>query len=244
MKINFQVGCNTGYKLEELKNMEHLTGKLHISNLEHAVNAGKAKKRGGEANSAQVNAKEANLEGKKMINKMVYEWSDSELNLQDDAIEKQVLEDLKPPPGITELRICHYRGSEFPSWMGGGQLQDVVTIVLNDCNKIKTLSLGKLPKLREVHLKNMQELKEWKEEEYESLHCGKIDEHDYQPLTRVTICNCPSLVKVPSCFSKLNALKIIKCKKLQNVPFGPMQFVTLEDNDVLKHWGEESLQVI
>ncbi|KAL6134351.1 hypothetical protein ACLB2K_066583 [Fragaria x ananassa] len=43
----FQVGCNTGYKLEELKDMEHLTGKLHILNLEHAVNAGKAKKREG-----------------------------------------------------------------------------------------------------------------------------------------------------------------------------------------------------
>lgn len=180
--------------------MEHLTGKLHISNLEHAVNAGKAKKGGGEANSAQVNAKEANLEGKKMINKMVYEWSDSELNLQDDAIEKQVLEDLKPPPGITELRICHYRGSEFPSWMGGGQLQDVVTIVLNDCNKIKTLSLGKLPKLREVHLKNMQELKEWKEEEYESLDWGKIDEHDYQPLTRSQFVIARVLSKCPAAF--------------------------------------------
>ncbi|XP_008243862.1 PREDICTED: putative disease resistance protein RGA3 [Prunus mume] len=216
----FQVGCKTGYKLEELKNMAYLTGKLHISKLENAVDAG-----------------EANLKGKEMLQKVVYEWSNSDLNLQDDDIENQVLEDLEPHPMVLkELEICHYRGTAVPTWMQAdrlGQFRKLVSIRLNHCRKIKILSLGKLPELRELLLKNMLELKEWQEEEEEM----------YRSIKRLRISFCPKLKKVPFLFLNLIDLKIKKCDSLQVIPWGPIKFITLVDNPELEHWNREGLKI-
>ncbi|XP_024178444.1 disease resistance protein RGA2 isoform X2 [Rosa chinensis] len=222
----FQVGCKTGYKLEELKNMEYLTGTLHISKLENATNA-----------------EEANLKEKELIEKVIYEWSNSDLNLQDEATEKQVLEDIQPHSRVKELQICHYRSTEFPIWMRGRQLQNLVNIELNHCTRITILSLGELPHLKEVILNNMLELKEWQEETYQSLEVDKWKEETYQPLRILKISGCPKLTKLPCCLSKLTVLEITRCESLETIPFGPVMFITLVDNPVLKHWTREDLEV-
>lgn len=203
-----QVGCKKGYKLEELKKMKYLTGFLHISNLENAVDAG-----------------EVNLKEKKMIEKVVYEWSSSNLNLQDEEV-KQVLEDLQPPPRVEEIQICHYRSYEFPIWMRYRKFDNLYSIYLNNCTRIKILSLGELPKLREVRLKNMPEMMEWNED------------RDLQCLSSLNISGCPKLTKLPILFSALRTLKIKKCESLDTVPLGPVEVVRLADNPVLKHWTE------
>ncbi|KAL6285866.1 hypothetical protein ACE6H2_010256 [Prunus campanulata] len=209
----FQVGRDTGYKLEELKKMEYLTGTLHISKLENSENA-----------------VEANLKGKEMIQKVVYEWSSntSDVNLQDEAAAKQVLEDLQPYSSLKELQICHYRGTDFPNWMKHGQLRNLVNISLNGCTRIKILTLGELHNLVELRLKNMLELEEWQGEVFESLSTLKIS-------------NCPKLMKMPRPFLNLHVLKIKKCASLETVPFSGAMFVKLVDNPVLKHWPEVTL---
>ncbi|KAL6144812.1 hypothetical protein ACLB2K_055502 [Fragaria x ananassa] len=203
----FQVGCNTGYKLQELKKMEYLTGFLHISNLENAVDA-----------------REANLKEKEMIKKLVYEWSSSNLNLQDEDA-KQVLEDLQPHPMVQDIQICHYRSSEFPIWIRYGKYENLGSIYLNHCTGIKILSLGELPNLRELRLKNMPEMMEWKEERILFF-------------LRLHISGCPKLTKLPSMFSALRSMKIKNCESLDTIPVGPVQFITLAGNPVLKHWTE------
>ncbi|KAK9923165.1 hypothetical protein M0R45_031597 [Rubus argutus] len=204
----FQIGCKKGYKLEELKKMKYLTGLLHISHLENAVDAG-----------------EVNLKEKEMIEKVVFEWSSSNLNLQDEEV-KQVLEDLQPPPRVEEIQICHYRSYEFPIWMRYRKFDNLYSIYLNHCTRIKILSLGELPKLREVRLKNMPEMMEWNED------------RDLQCLSSLNISGCPKLTKLPILFSALRTLKIKKCESLDTVPLGPVEVVRLADNPVLKHWTE------
>ena len=76
--------------------MAYLSGKLHISELENAVNVGEAK-----------------LNQKKYLNKLVFEWSDRVVNTHDDTSENSVLEDLQPHINLKELQIFHYRGTEF-----------------------------------------------------------------------------------------------------------------------------------
>ncbi|KAM5578812.1 putative disease resistance protein RGA3 [Rosa sericea] len=203
----FQVGCNTGYKLQELKNMEYLTGFLHISNLENAVDAG-----------------EANLKEKEMIDKVVYEWSSSNLNLQDEDA-KQVLQDLQPHPRVQEIQICHYRSCEFPIWIRYGKYENLTSIYLNHCTRIKILSLGELPNLRELRLKNMAEMMEWKEENDVFLLSLKIS-------------GCPKLTKLPGYFPVLHSMKIKNCESLDTLPVGPVEFIRLAGNPVLKHWTE------
>ncbi|XP_050135463.1 putative disease resistance protein RGA3 isoform X1 [Malus sylvestris] len=203
----FPVSCETGNKLEELKNMVYLRGTLHISKLENAVNAG-----------------EANLKGKEMIEKVVYEWSSNDVNFHDEAAAKQVLEDLEPhPKALKELQICHYKGTEFPRWMG--LLTNLVSIYLNHCTRSKVLDLRELHKLEQVRLKNMLELEDWN--------------GDFESLKILRIVNCPKLKSCSHRGKTLDFLKIKRCESLEHLLFScwrnPMS-ITLVDNPVLMHW--------
>ncbi|XP_024931063.2 putative disease resistance RPP13-like protein 1 [Ziziphus jujuba] len=209
----FHVGCETGYRLEELKNMVYLTGTLHISKLENAATVG-----------------DANLKDKEWLQKVVYEWSNQNINTQDKAREEEVLEELQPHSNVREVHIFHYRGIELPTWMKNGQLQNLVAISLKHCARTKILNLGQLPKLKEVRLKNMQVLEEWQEEQQE--------EH-YPSLKKLKISHCPKLTKLPCFFPKLDHLKIKKCDLLETIPLAPLTNITLVDNPLLKHLNED-----
>ncbi|KAM1513367.1 hypothetical protein COP2_025558 [Malus domestica] len=200
----FPVSCETGNKLEELKNMVYLRGTLHISKLENAVNAG-----------------EANLKGKEMIEKVVYEWSSNDVNFHDEAAAKQVLEDLEPhPKALKELQICHYKGTEFPRWMG--LLTNLVSIYLNHCTRSKVLDLRELHKLEQVRLKNMLELEDWN---------GK-----FESLKILRIVNCPKLKSCSFRGKTLDFLKIKRCESLEHLLLTDRpKSITLVDNPVLMH---------
>ncbi|XP_040990974.1 putative disease resistance protein RGA3 [Juglans microcarpa x Juglans regia] len=175
----FRVGNENGYRIEELKNMEHLSKTLHISNLENAVNAGEAK-----------------LNEKKNLDKLTFEWSDRVPNTQDEAAERSVLEDLQPHPDLKELQVFRYGGNEFPTWMSEGRLQNLVKVTLDGCVKCKTLTIGdRLPNLKELYMKRMLELEKWPE----------VDCHS---LRRLKFSNCPNLRELPSIFPSLNVMKI------------------------------------
>jgi ribosomal protein L30E len=133
----FQVGDENGYGIEQLEKMAYLSGTLHISKLEKAINAGNAR-----------------LNEKKSLDKLVFEWSDIVVNTQDEATENSLLEDLQTHSNLTGLQIIRYRGNEFPAWMKEGRLQNLVSLTLNGCIKCKTLDLGdQLPNLRVLYIK-------------------------------------------------------------------------------------------
>jgi Leucine-rich repeat (LRR) protein len=202
-----------GYVIKQLDKMGHLSGTLHISKLEKAVNAGDAK-----------------LNEKKSLDKLVFEWSDRVVNTQDEATENSLLEDLQPHSNIRELQIIRYRGNEFPTWMKEWRLQILVSLTLNGCIKCKTLALGHLPKLRALNIKGMQELEKWTEVEI----CHS--------LRSLKLSNCPELRELPSIFPNLRVLKIKSCNSLRALPMTPfLQFLILIDNLILEDWNEVNL---
>ncbi|KAF3960657.1 hypothetical protein CMV_014645 [Castanea mollissima] len=205
----FQVGNKTGYGIEELKNMAYLSGTLHISKLENVDDV-----------------REAKMNEKKYLWKLVFEWSDRVVNTHDEATEKSVLEGLQPHSNLKELQIRHYRGNEFPAWMREGQLQNLISVTLNDCTNCKILTLGELPNLQLLYIKGMQELEKWPEVKCPSL-------------SRLKFSNCPKLKELPEFFPNLRTLKIKRCTSLRALPVAPsLMFLKLIDNLVLEDWHE------
>ena len=207
----FQIGsAEDGCGIKELKDMKNLTGTLHILKLENAANA-----------------EEAKLTEKTCLDKLVLEWSNRDTDPEDQAAEERVLEDLQPHSNLDKLQICHYRGTRLPVWMRDGLFEKLVTVSLKHCTNCRVLSLGRLPNLRRLCIKGMQELEVWPEEEFPSL-------------VRLKISNCPKLRKLPSCFPGLQVLKIKKCDSLKAfaVPTGCMSSLILVNNRVLEDWQE------
>ncbi|KAL7204132.1 hypothetical protein ACSBR2_017240 [Camellia fascicularis] len=206
----FQIKHNPGYGIDELKDMKCLKGTLHISKLENATNAAEAK-----------------LKDKEKLEKVVFEWSNSDGDQQHEATDESVLEDLQPHTNLKVLQLLCYKGTRFPSWIRDGLLQKLVNLSFNHCSNIKVLSLGKLEHLKELHIKGMLDLEEWPEADYISLHTLKIS-------------NCPKLICLPSLFPDMEVLKIKKCDSLKTLPLTPfLCSLTLVDNLVLEDWNEK-----
>ncbi|KAL6981549.1 hypothetical protein U1Q18_023176 [Sarracenia purpurea var. burkii] len=210
----FHVGRESGYGIEELKEMNCLNGTLRISKLENVVNAA-----------------EANLKDKEGLNKLVFEWSKSDPENETAADnEERVLEDLQPHSNLRILEISHYQGTRLSSWMRDGMLRSVTNLTLNRCSKCKVLNLGQLGRLMQLNIKGMMELEEWPEAEYPSLQ-------------RLNISNCPKLRILPSFFPSINSMKIKKCDSLKALPVAPVTFLILVENAALEDWSETLLQV-
>ncbi|KAG7950755.1 hypothetical protein I3843_13G132300 [Carya illinoinensis] len=211
----FGVGNKNKYRIEELKNMEHLSKTLHISNMENAVNA-----------------REAKLNKKKNLDKLTFEWSDRGKgsltpNTQDEVAERSVLEDLQPHVDLKELQVFRYGGNEFSTWMSEGRLQNLVKVTLDGCIKCKTLTIGvQLPNLKELYIKRMLELEKWPE----------VDCHS---LRRLKFTKCPKLRELPRIFPYLNVMKIKGCNSLRSLPVAlSLMFLILADNLMLEDWQE------
>ncbi|XP_059654301.1 putative disease resistance RPP13-like protein 1 [Cornus florida] len=179
-------------------------------------------------NNAEQAALATKLKEKEGLKKVVFEWSDRDSGPQDGGDDEKVLEDLQPHSNLKELQIFHYKGTRFPSWMGDGILQNLVTISISHCSKCKVLSLGELPHLGELYIKRMQELEEWPEGQYHSLYILKVG-------------SCPKLKKLPQIFFNLQVLKIKRCDSLRELPVSPsLEFLILVNNLVLD-WNEAIL---
>ncbi|XVF56724.1 hypothetical protein PTKIN_Ptkin06aG0143100 [Pterospermum kingtungense] len=189
--------------------MANLTGTLHILNLENTVNAAEAK-----------------LNEKESLQKLVLEWSDKDFSQEDEARAERSLRDLQPHSNLKEIALSHFKGSNFPSWMTDGLLQNMVTLTLSHCTKCTTLSVGQLHGLRELYIKAMQELAEWQDVECPSLRM-------------LYVSNCPKLREVPKFIPNLRVLKIKKCDTLKALPMAPsLKFLKLIDNLALEDWQE------
>eukprot|EP00258_Populus_trichocarpa_P025593 XP_024441612.1 putative disease resistance protein RGA1 isoform X2 [Populus trichocarpa] len=100
-------------------------------------------------------AEEAKLREKRM-NKLVFKWSDDEVN--SSVRNEDVLEGLQPHPDIRSLTIGGYGGENFSSWIL--QLNNLTVLRLNGCSKLRQLpTLGCLPRLKILYMNRMPNVK-------------------------------------------------------------------------------------
>nr|TKW29820.1 hypothetical protein SEVIR_3G420350v2 [Setaria viridis] len=140
---NFVVG--TGHdcsSIAELQHLNNLGGPLLLSQLENVTNA--------------ADAKQANLGNKKELRELSLRWTWTSSEEEKQHCHK-VLEGLEAPPGLEALRIDHYHGTSFPTWMG--TLTKMVELHLSDCNKSNKLPpLGSVPALQVLRLERLKKL--------------------------------------------------------------------------------------
>jgi len=123
--------------LRELKNLNHIGGKLIIRNL------------GGGIEDA-TDAAEAQLKNKKRLLRLLLYFDREKTELQ--ANEGSLIEALQPPSDLENLLICSYGGLDLPDWMM--TLTRLQVLELYNCTKLEVLlPLGRLPNLECLELR-------------------------------------------------------------------------------------------
>ncbi|KDO40973.1 hypothetical protein CISIN_1g042037mg, partial [Citrus sinensis] len=204
---NFVVGKDSGSRLQELKSLMHLKGRLKISKLENVKYIG--------------DAKEAQLDGKKNLKVLMLRWTCSTdgSSSREAETEKDVLDMLKPHENLEQFVISGYGGTKFPTWLGDSSFSNLVTLKFENCDMCTALpSVGQLPSLKHLAVRGMSRVKRLGSEFYgndslipflclETLRFEDMQEwEDWIPYG--------SSQGVEG-FLKLRELHIINCSKLQ-----------------------------
>jgi leucine-rich repeat protein SHOC2 len=244
----FLVGRDDECGIEELMNMIDLSGTFCISRLERVSSLDKAK--------------EAALIDKKYLSKLDLRWSDIRVAKPEE--EEEILECLRPHSGLREIQILFYGGSKLPSWISDPSFADLVAITLYKCRNCNLLpSLGELPSLEFLCIKEMNEVKEI---DHQFCRNGKdkrnqgfaklknltidvmlnleewmgVENGDLPALHKLTLECCPKLIALPSlwCLNSLEHLEIKHCPKLLCLPNEglptSLEFLLIKDCPELK----------
>ncbi|GJT28885.1 putative disease resistance protein RGA3 [Tanacetum coccineum] len=183
----FLVGQGQGVQISELEELNHLGGEFSIKGL---VNV-----------KISSQAERANLKKKQNINCLNLSWGcndRTEDNLPAKNSEK-VLEALQPHLNLRVLTISDYQGSHFPYWMAS--LVNLVSITFETCRRCENLpSVGTLPFLKALELKQMDALKHLEDKE-------RVNEDLFPCLEKLFIIDCPSLIELPD-IPNLKSLQI------------------------------------
>ncbi|KAL7222168.1 hypothetical protein ACSBR1_023974 [Camellia fascicularis] len=197
----FVVGKSTDCSLlAELKCL-NLQGELRIWHLERVRNP--------------MAAKEANLVGKQNLSQLqlIWKYGLAECESQENVKSKLVLEALQPHTNLKKLAIIGYKGTQFPLWMRGSDLQNVVNIRLSRCNNCLQLPpLGQLPLLQSLEIDDMEEVVECIENEYPG-------GGGFPSLEELTVRDCLKLEGLSreegrELFPRLRVIHIARCPKL------------------------------
>ncbi|MQM11510.1 hypothetical protein Taro_044417, partial [Colocasia esculenta] len=177
-RVTIKVQNKSGWKISELKGLNHLHGELVVRGLEHV--------------KSKEEAEQACLKHKVHLEELVLHWGAEEEETvlssvqQEHAVdsqvqkyvrnnvESQVLEGLFPPPNLKVLRIHNNRGARFPSWMEEHRCSissSLVTLELDGCCKWECLpTLGRFPSLKVLTITKAHSVKKIGPEFY-----GEID---------------------------------------------------------------------
>ncbi|XP_068310267.1 putative disease resistance protein RGA3 [Pyrus communis] len=187
----FSVGNEIGRQIEELADLKHLRGKLIVCNLEHVKNGEEAKK--------------AKLEDKKEICHLSFEWTKDRLRTNNNE-ERDVLEGFRPHLELESLHIENFMGDKFPSWMI--LLNNLKKIQLLGCDKCEGVPpLGHLPKLTELEIRGMDNLK-----------CVGAGFYGYDLVHNIAMTSKEKITLFPA----LKVLSIVKCNNLIEWMEAPM----------------------
>nr|DAD24497.1 TPA_asm: hypothetical protein HUJ06_025961 [Nelumbo nucifera] len=218
----FVVGREEGCRIEELRNLNKLEGSLSIINLENVMD--------------ENGAKRVRLRGKKYLRKIEFQWSGVEWGRK----AENVLNNLRPPSQVRELKILHYGGSTFPEWLSFSNLTTIILIGCGGCTHLP--SLGELPNLTSLCIEEMHALKEINNYglrkfgipefprlmklELDGMHelrkWWEIEVGDMPRLHKLTITDCPKLTTLPMLewLPSLRHLEVTLCPKISSLPDG------------------------
>ncbi|XP_026414332.1 putative disease resistance protein RGA4 [Papaver somniferum] len=144
---NITEGCG----IEELKDLNLLSGKLKIYNLKNII--------------SEKDAQLGGLNKKQHLLQLELNWSfiGRRSYRGDDPFDDfLVLEGLQPHQNLQRLGIYNYYGSKFPTWMTIPKclLPNLVHVVLEDCGKCEYLPpFGLLPFLKILWIKGLSAVK-------------------------------------------------------------------------------------
>ncbi|XP_043717942.1 putative disease resistance RPP13-like protein 1 [Telopea speciosissima] len=230
----YVVGQEDGYKIGELKVMQHLEGMLRIVKLENVVNV--------------AEAGEACLKNKQRLDNLVLEWSNGPVGLPARGEFLAVLEGLQPPVGLKSFTISCYLGLRFPNWMMRdlSSFTKLVSVKLSDCTNCTTLPpFGQLPALVSLEIVGLNEVIHLAEEFYvdgqdnggkkgfQKLKFLTFDrmcsweewygseDGEFPCLEMLTLRQCHSLRKLPPLLPTVQAVKIEFCHSLTIFPSLP-----------------------
>ncbi|KAM0876419.1 hypothetical protein ACQ4PT_036187 [Festuca glaucescens] len=135
---NFSAGKKPGFMINELKNMQELTGKLSISNIHIIKNVHEAK--------------DANMIEKKHL---------ESFELKGKIVLRDVLEGLQPHMNLQELTIEGYGARIFLDWMLQGHVfTNLQYLHVVNCRLLEVLSpFGKFPSLKHLTLDSLPSMK-------------------------------------------------------------------------------------
>uniref|UniRef100_A0A6N2LGL8 Rx N-terminal domain-containing protein n=1 Tax=Salix viminalis TaxID=40686 RepID=A0A6N2LGL8_SALVM len=209
---------NTGSRIKELGELQHLRGTLEIWNLQNVVDA--------------LDALTANLKGKKHLEDLQLRWHGD----TDDAFhERDVLEQLQPHTNVEYISIIGYGGPTFPEWVGDSSFSNVVSLTLSECKRCSSLPpLGQLPSLKYLLVQALcgvvvigtefygscmnpfRNLEEFRFERMPHLQEWICSEGGAFPVLReLYIKQCPNMSKaLPSHLPSLTTLEIEGCQQL------------------------------
>lgn len=200
----FVVGKNTGSQLRELKFLENLQVKLKISRLENVKDSG--------------DARDAELNGKRNLDVLFLEWTNSSGSSREPETEKHVLDMLRPHENLKQLAIRGYGGANFPIWLGDSTFSNLELLRFENCAMCTSLpSIGQLPALKHLSIIGMALVKSVGLQFYgnsgtvsfpslETLFFGDMPEWEdwipHQPSQEVEV------------FPQLQELSLVRCSKL------------------------------
>ncbi|XP_022631659.1 putative disease resistance protein RGA4 [Vigna radiata var. radiata] len=176
----FVVGSKPGCGLAELHSL-NLGGTLRIRGLENVLN--------------ELDAKEANLIGKKELNILELSWDGNANPKGSNVSVERVLEALEPPSTLKSFEINGYQGRQLSSWMrNSGVLRDLVDVRLSDCENCEELPpLGKLAHLKRLKVSGMKNVKWIDGETYDG-----VEEKAFPSLDELSVYNLPNLERLLS----------------------------------------------
>ncbi|XP_052478940.1 putative disease resistance RPP13-like protein 1 [Gossypium raimondii] len=223
---DFIIGEGDGHRMRELKFLSNLKGDICLSGLEN-ING--------------QDAREARLDEKEMIDRLVLHWSKKfEKDSGNKEDEEWVLDSLCPPKKLEQLVIENYGGAKFSTWMADSSLKNMLSLELRNCKNCKSLpSIARLPLLKDLSIGGLDEVHKIGVELFganqsnafaslETLHFESMpnwEEWDscegdeqaskFPSLLELSIRECPQLLgRLPTFLQSLQKLEIYECRRL------------------------------
>ncbi|XP_039138077.1 putative disease resistance protein RGA3 [Dioscorea cayenensis subsp. rotundata] len=175
---NFIVFDEDGHRIEELKNMTQLRGKLRISQLENV--------------HTKDEAMEAKLNEKEHIEELMLKWS-WDYKWDGGPIESNfaTLDALRPHANLKTLIIDSNTGGKIPTWLEDGSLSSLETLEIGQCYQWDISLLGQLKSLKILKLHGLLE------KQHVDLYNDR-DVHQLFPCLRILdMTSCSGFVEVP-----------------------------------------------